>query len=178
MYNESLYFANTEKRHGKRLYDDYIEYEPGALQALRKHIETTNFTNNPQGGANGQSSSRAASMYTPNPQPAPTRLPTSTDITNQSINNFGNTQPSTALKDTRSNKNSTVPFRLLYCIERRGHPAKLNQEIVTHIADDRQLFNNLREIYYNQRGNFQSFWSLRTLQSIHFMKVSPEFTAS
>lgn len=156
------------------MYDDYVEHEPGALQALREYIETTTVPTNPK-AANRQTS-RAASMYIPNSRPTPTRLPTSIDITTQSTNIPENTQIGNALRDIETSNPSTVPLLLLSGIERRGRPAKLHQEIVTNITDDRQLFYTLREIYYKHTGKLQSFWSLRALHGIYFMKVRLELS--
>ncbi|OGM44111.1 hypothetical protein ABOM_007284 [Aspergillus bombycis] len=161
-------------RYGKRLYDDYIEREPGALQALQDYLAVTTVpkkTITPSD--HGQSSSRAASLYTPNVQSTQTTSPlTTADIADQSVTNSGNSESSTVLHDIEQPTKPTRPLLLLACIKRHGRPVKLHQEFVTHIADDRQLFHTLRKIYYNHRQRLESFWSLRTLHSIHFMRTS------
>jgi hypothetical protein len=48
---------------------------------------------------------------------------------------------------------------------------ELYHDRVDNIIDDRQLFQKLRWSYRKHRGRFRSIWSLRTLRSIHFMKV-------
>lgn len=67
---------------------------------------------------------------------------------------------------------STERLHLLYCIERGTHGFELHIEPIKHITDDRQLFRTLRQSYVEQRGRFRPYWSLRTVDSIHFMKVS------
>jgi hypothetical protein len=74
-------------------------------------------------------------------------------------------------KDVELGEDSNRTLRLMSCIERRGHPVTLHQEVVSHIKDDRELFHALRCIYHNHKGRFESFWSLRTIHAIHFMKV-------
>ncbi|KAE8136331.1 hypothetical protein BDV38DRAFT_249862 [Aspergillus pseudotamarii] len=160
-------------RYGKRLYDDYIEREPGALQALQNYLDVTTVpkkTKTP--GEHGQNSSRAASLYTPNTQSTQTTSPlTTVDIADQSVTNPRNSETSNVFHDIEHSKTKpTRPLLLLACIKRHGRPVKLHQEFVTHIADDRQLFHALRKIYYNHRQRLESFWSLRTLHSIHFMR--------
>ncbi|CAI7653456.1 unnamed protein product [Penicillium crustosum] len=159
-------------RDGKRLYDDYIEREPGALHALQNYLKVTTVSKKTMTPSeHGQSFSRAAFLYTPNTQPTQTTYPlTTVDIANQSVTNPGISETSNVFHDIEQ---STKPTRLLLlaCIKRQGRPVKLHQEFVTHIADDQQLFHALRKIYYDHRKRLESFWSLRTLHSIHFMRV-------
>ncbi|GFF33802.1 hypothetical protein IFM58399_03665 [Aspergillus lentulus] len=75
-------------------------------------------------------------------------------------------------KDVELGENSSRTLRLMSCIERRGHPVTLHQEVVSHIKDDRELFHALRRIYHNHKGRFESYWSLRTIHAIHFMKFT------
>lgn len=74
-------------------------------------------------------------------------------------------------KDVELGEDSSRTLRLMSCIEKRGHPVTLHQEVVSHIKDDRELFHALRRIYHNHKGRFESYWSLRTIHAIHFMKV-------
>lgn len=63
------------------------------------------------------------------------------------------------------------PPLLLSCLERGRYAVELRQESIIGVADDRQLFYTLRRIYHEHRGRLRPIWSLKTLQSIHFMKV-------
>jgi len=74
-------------------------------------------------------------------------------------------------KDAESNEISARTLHLLSCMEKGKHSVELHQVIITHITDDRQLFHTLRRSYHEHRGRFRSYWSLRTVHSIHFMKV-------
>ncbi|KAJ5434232.1 hypothetical protein N7491_004827 [Penicillium cf. griseofulvum] len=75
-------------RHGKKLYDDYIEHEPGALQALQQYLDATTVPTAPTktipASNQGQTSSRAAMIYTPSSISTSASIPTSVDITDQS----------------------------------------------------------------------------------------------
>ncbi|KAJ5464614.1 uncharacterized protein N7458_000300 [Penicillium daleae] len=161
-------------RHGKRLYDDYVEHEPGALHVLQEYLQATTMPNSPVGdGSQSQGISSAAVRYTPGSSGLQARASTSTtssgDITDQSIAT-PTSQPAVASQGIGTGNRASRPLLLLSCIERRGRPTTLHQEYVTDITDDRQLFHTLRKIYYSHRRKFESFWSLRTLHSIHFMK--------
>jgi hypothetical protein len=74
------------------------------------------------------------------------------------------------LKDVELGETRTL--HLLYCMEKGRHSVELYQELITHITDDQQLFHLLRNSYYTHRGRFRPYWSLKTVHSIHFMKVS------
>lgn len=74
-------------------------------------------------------------------------------------------------KDVELGEPSSRTLRLMSCIERRGHRVKLYQELVSHMKDDRELFHALRRIYHDHKGRFEPYWSLKTIQTIHFMKV-------
>lgn len=165
--------ANNQQRHGKRLYDDYIEHEHGALQALHNYLDATTVPNKGMTPSESvQSSSYAARLYTPNAPSTQTTYPLTTiDIADQPATNPYNFETSNVFHDVEQPTKSTRSLLLLTCIKRHGRPVKLHQEFVTHIADDRQLFHALRKIYFNHRQKFEFFWSLRTLHSIHFMRV-------
>ncbi|KAJ5389236.1 uncharacterized protein N7496_000304 [Penicillium cataractarum] len=162
-------------RHGKRLYDDYVEHEPGALQALQEYLGATTVPKSRAGDrSQGQSqTSSAAARYTPNSSGLHARSCTSTassgDITDQTIAD-PDSEPAIASQGMGTGSQSSRPLLLLSCIDRRGRPMKLHQEYVTHITDDRQLFHALRNIYFSHQRKLESFWSFRTLHSIHFMK--------
>lgn len=173
-------FINDTQRHGKTLYDDYIEHKPGALQALRQYLEATTLPMKASSASNqSPTSSQAASIYTQNPIPTSARISTSSNAADQSANRPNNVQIASAQQDIEMGDPSTRrTLLLLCCIERRGRPVRLHQELVTHITDDRELFSTLRRIYYNHRGKIETLWSLRTLHSIHFMKVCLELPLS
>jgi hypothetical protein len=105
-------------------------------------------------------------------------IPSSTWVHNTGTTNIAGetqlpegTRTSLDQKDVELGEDSSRTLRLMSCIERRGHQVTLHQEVVSHIKDDRELFHALRCIYHNHKGRFESFWSLRTIHAIHFMKV-------
>lgn len=158
--------ANMSQRHGKNLYDDYVEHEPGALQALQEFLKATTVpTYIVAKGTTSKSSSSAAARYTPNPGGLQARPCASTpqggNVTQQAITTPGG-QPAIASQCIGTGNQQLRPLLLLCCIERRGRPITLHQEYVTQITDDRQLFHALRKIYFNHRRKFELFWSSRT----------------
>ncbi|CAG8276302.1 unnamed protein product [Penicillium salamii] len=158
-------------RHGEQLYDDYVEHEPGAIEALREYLNATTVPNNiPHASNQEQTSFHPASMYTLNPISMSAGILTSIDITDQSTNAPNTVQTDSIQQDIETGNSFTRPLLLLSCIEKRGRPVQLHQEIVTHVTDDRELFHALRRVYFSHRSKFELFWSLRTLHSIHFMK--------
>ncbi|OKP13305.1 hypothetical protein PENSUB_1036 [Penicillium subrubescens] len=168
--------ANMSQRHGKNLYDDYVEHEPGALQALQEFLKATTVpTYIVAKGTEIQGSSSAAARYTPNSgglqaTPCASTPQGGGNVTQSAITTPGG-QPAIASQHIGTGIQESRPLLLLCCIERRGRPIKLHQEYVTQITDDRQLFHALRKIYFSHRRKFESFWSLRKLHSIHFMKT-------
>ncbi|CAG8218453.1 unnamed protein product [Penicillium olsonii] len=163
---------NHQRFRWTNLYDDYVEHKPGALKTLQDYLTSTTVPSDPRsvGPTNSQGqSSRAASMYTPSPSSLSIGVSTSNDTTIQSTHPASNIRTEIT-QNTSPGGSSTGPLLLLSCIERRGHPVELYQEVVTNITDDRELFHSLNRAYHSRRTKFKSFWSLRTLHGIHFMK--------
>ncbi|KAF4234051.1 hypothetical protein CNMCM6457_004200 [Aspergillus fumigatiaffinis] len=159
-------------RRGEKLYDDYIEHEPGALQVLRDYLDTcVERTKTTSEGGQGQTSAHPTSSQM--------SIPSLTWVHNTGATNIADkaqlpegVRSSFDQKDVELGEDSNRTLRLMSCIERRGHPVTLHQEVVSHIKDDRELFHALRCIYHNHKGRFESFWSLRTIHAIHFMKFT------
>lgn len=76
---------------------------------------------------------------------------------------------------TTPNPNLPVIQRELYllaCMHRTEHHVVVNQGRVTEITTDRQLFRFMKTQYKRHRGRLISFFSLRRIQRIYFVKVS------
>ena len=65
---------------------------------------------------------------------------------------------------------------LLICIERGRYKVEFCPGVMTDIIDDQQLFHSLRSSYQKRRWGVGSWLSLRTINSIHFMKVRTCFS--
>jgi hypothetical protein len=74
-------------------------------------------------------------------------------------------------KDVEQATPSGRTLHLLFCTERGRHAVCLHQDNVTNVTDDQDLFRTLRQLYRGHRGRLRPYWSLRTISSIHFMKV-------
>ncbi|CAG7937924.1 unnamed protein product [Penicillium olsonii] len=163
---------NHQRFRWTNLYDDYVEHKPGALKKLQDYLTSTTVPADPRNvsptNSQGQPS-RAASMYTPSPSSLSIGVSTSNDTTIQPTHPASNIRTGIT-QNTSPGGSSAGPLLLLSCIERRGHPVELYQEVVTNITDDRELFHSLNRAYHSRRTKFKSFWSLRTLHGIHFMK--------
>ncbi|PVH90880.1 hypothetical protein DM02DRAFT_546931 [Periconia macrospinosa] len=160
----------TNKR-GKRLYDDYVEHEPGALQALQEFLNASAYRTRmtPEGD---HTSSPSGLSYTFNSSLAWVHSSNSSDIADQMRKTVGSSRSNYDRKDAELGEMSTRTLHLLSCMEKGGHSVELHQEIITNVTDDRQLFHTLRRSYHEHRGRFRPYWSLRTVHSIHFMKFA------
>ncbi|GFF64621.1 hypothetical protein IFM47457_03583 [Aspergillus lentulus] len=159
-------------RRGEKLYDDYIEHEPGALQVLRYYLDTSvERTKSTSEGGQSQTSAHPTSSHMSIPSLTWVHSTGATNIADEAQLPEG-VRSSFDQKDVELGEDSSRTLRLMSCIERRGHPVTLHQEVVSHIKDDRELFHSMRRIYHNHKGRFESYWSLRTIHAIHFMKFT------
>lgn len=123
-------------------------------------------------GSQGRTSSRSVPSHTSNSSSAWARSSDSGDIADQARETpIGSIRSNRVRKDVELGEISTRTLHLLSCMEKGRHTVELHQELITHIMDDRQLFHTLRRSYHEHRGRLRSYWSLRTVHSIHFMKV-------
>jgi hypothetical protein len=162
--------TNVMQPEGKRLYDDYVELEPGAIEVLQRHLNTSAYRShvNHQNHGAGRSpqnvnleanSANGSDLF-------------SRDITDQAqTSGFGSIESVLSRTDVEQGDKATRTLHLLSCMESGRYGVELHQELITHIMDDLQLFRTLRRSYQKHRGSLKSYWSLRTIQSIHFMKV-------
>lgn len=171
-YKPSL--IDHTQRNGKKSYDDYIEHEPGALQALQEYLDaSTTLPNTASEGCQSRTFPLIAlSENVYNTSPSRGHTSGSSDLADQSLELPDNLRSSISPSDLEIGAQTSKALYLFSCTKRRRHPVKLHQEAIAHIMDDRQLFHLLRRVYWNQKKPFESYWSLRAIQNIHFMKVS------
>jgi hypothetical protein len=163
--------ANILQSRGTRLYDDYVEHEEGALQALENYLNSSVYVSAAApGSCHPSSSGNLSSDPPPNGNSAITLGSSSVeekfDPTKKSA---GSENIST---DVEQGVVSTRVRHLLCCLESKSYRSGLRQEIVTNITSDRELFHTLSNGYHRQRGKHRPYWSLRSISSIQFMKVS------
>ena len=154
----------------KKLYDDYIELEPGALQALEEYLNSPVYRRRP---AHESEQGHTLSHSIPfNSKLASTRNPDSTAISGQAYDAPGqNIRSNQVREDVELGEISPRSSHLLLCMENGRHGVQLHQELITHIIDDRQLFHTLRSVYHSHRGRFKPYLSLRIVCRIDIMKV-------
>ncbi|CAG7559464.1 unnamed protein product [Fusarium equiseti] len=156
---------------GKSLYDDYIEHEQGALQALQDYLNSVAYLSIASSiGGSGPNLASPVSSGDSNTF-TQTRISGSTDIADQCSKLTLNQKTSSVQKDLETGKSSTNTLHVLSCMDSRKHTVILNEELVTNVFDDQQLFKTLRERYFGHVGTLKRHWSLRTVHAIHFMKV-------
>ncbi|EXL39037.1 hypothetical protein FOCG_18340 [Fusarium oxysporum f. sp. radicis-lycopersici 26381] len=157
---------------GKLLYDDYIEHEEGALQALEDYLNLLAYLPTAS-STSGRGSNLATSVSTGSfNNYAQASTSESSDIADQDSINAVNARYSSSQNDLEIGKLSTSTLHVLSCMNSRKHTVILHEELVTNVADDRQLFQTLRDRYFEHKGRLKRRWSLRTIHAIHFMKFA------
>ncbi|KAF5583574.1 hypothetical protein FPCIR_8989 [Fusarium pseudocircinatum] len=155
---------------GKLLYDDYIEHESGALQTLEDYLNSLAYSpaNHPtrRRGSNPIFPGSAGSFN----NYAHANTPETGDIADENSRSAAYTECSPFQQDLEVGKLPTSALHVLSGMNSQKHTVILHEELVTHITDDRQLFQALRETYFEHVGKLKCHWSLRTINAIHFMK--------
>ena len=158
------------------LYDDYIEREPGALEALRQYLNGSG--NQSTSGEAQTDLSPSVTMAQASPQGSISHRSScspndgsraAADQLHQRNNARSDNRP---VQDDIELRMSSGPLHLFLCIEHGRYKVDFQQKLVTDISHDRELFQALRAQYHESRGRLRSYWSLRAVHSIHFMKVS------
>ncbi|PKX88609.1 uncharacterized protein P174DRAFT_473351 [Aspergillus novofumigatus IBT 16806] len=159
--------------HGKWLYDDYIKHSHGALQALQSYLSTLTYkTQTVAEGSNSVKSFQPAQVYSPNSSSARFHSSNTSDIAGKLHGTSENPTVNNHQQDLELGGRSNHTLYLMVCIEKGRHSVELHQEPVTELIDDRQLFHTLQRVYYEHGGKFKKYWSLRTVDSIQFMKFT------
>ncbi|KAI5457664.1 hypothetical protein BGZ63DRAFT_466933 [Mariannaea sp. PMI_226] len=155
---------------GHKLYDDYIEHEPDALRSLQEHLNGVPQSSGSSSHSRHLSSSSRSSTSSNDSSPHTPSSEYTTSIELVQENNIHKTMPDGSNGDLETGQKSPRSLHLMFCVENGRYGAKLHQLPATDLADDRQLFRLLRDSYRKLRGRWRPYWSLRTVQSIQFMK--------
>ncbi|KAK7213132.1 hypothetical protein V2G26_020310 [Clonostachys chloroleuca] len=159
---------------GKTLFEDYVENEPGALQALEAYLNTCAYQKNNTGSASSSSSSNEQRTHNTKSSDSGSNssntLPTNVSChSGQGVDADDTTR--TFDRDIEMTASTSETLHLFTCIERGFHKLDFNQKVVTNIPNDQTLFESLREEHYcGYRGSWRRIISLRAIQSVHFMK--------
>ncbi|OJI91533.1 hypothetical protein ASPTUDRAFT_312601 [Aspergillus tubingensis CBS 134.48] len=157
---------------GKRLYDDYVEHVPGALEDMKAFLRSSAYvTTADMSGTSQQVPTSSTSSCNSTSSASQTQHSPSSDFTDQ-LKGSNIIPTSDSQMDVELGEMVSHPPLLLSCLERGRYAVELRQESIIGVADDRQLFYTLRRIYHEHRGRLRPIWSLKTLQSIHFMKFA------
>lgn len=158
---------------GKTLFEDYVENEPGALQALEAYLNTCAYQKNNTGSASSSSSNEQRTHNTKSSASgsiSSNTLPT--NVSCHSGQGMGPDETTRAFeRDIEMTASPSESLHLFTCIERGFHKLDFKQKIITNIPNDQTLFESLREEHYcGYRGSWRRIISLRAIQSVHFMK--------
>lgn len=143
----------------------------GALQALQDYLASSMYVSTVE--TSTEISHRSAIAVPSNSRTTQLRgsISGSLDATGQNLRSAVIAQNSSSEQDPEKGKTTENTLHVLCCIDQRKRAVVFHEELITDIADDRHLFQALRNSYQKHRGKFKHYWSLRTIQSIHFMKV-------
>lgn len=163
---------------GQALFDDFVEVEPGALQALQTRLQELNGTERADQEDYHSLQNRVKIIRE--------RLSALGTRINRGVKQIGITidRRNSALPLHRLN---TEPqhgpasdqkiLHLLLCIDKGEFWTRLYQERLQCIGEDRELFQFLREQYYKHR-NLMSWFTLRGVKTVSLARVCTPFSRS
>lgn len=150
-----------------------MELEPGALDALKERLDQSTYDrNDAPGGIGRYVLSHISNIFRHNfgLVSSQASYPRGTvDELDNTGGNFG-VQDVTLDMEPAGSPNSIL--HLFMCLERGWYHVQLHQEALPLVMDNRQLFQALQRIYDGHKTGFGSFWYLRRVVSIRFVKVS------
>jgi hypothetical protein len=150
-----------------------VEREPGALQALQKYLHEGAYrTRTPFTGAYRSVNSQGTSELTRNNKQTLTSPFKVSDTTIKLPTDTPDGSDTTQRDEDLEAGYGPTTLHLLYCTKKGRYTFDLHQDLITDIKNDRYLFLMLRSRYYEHRGKLKKYWSLKTLHSINFAKVS------
>ncbi|KAI1113364.1 hypothetical protein F5Y14DRAFT_213264 [Nemania sp. NC0429] len=156
--------------YGKRLYDDYIELEPGALQALQDFLNTSTYYRSSPGSGYGSAILDFLSTLFPRRSTQPDSSG-SGNIADQVRNNEVQiVKRNQAKEDIELGITSSATRHLFSAMEKGMYKVNLYQNSVVNVENDHDLFKQLQRRYHSHKGRLRSYLSLRTVHGIHFMK--------
>lgn len=152
------------------MYDDYIEHESGALQALEDYLRTFAYRSKAAGDSQAHQPGSSphlsiAPRQVLNSGSSQTIASGSGDKTYEMLQ----TNSKDGMDLEQGEEKATLH---LMCTMVKGRFAdKLHQESVTQVSTDQELFWALRKTYHEHRGKWKRLLSLSVIESIEFMKV-------
>ena len=159
------------QRCGRRLYDDFEELRPGALEGLEQMLNEQSKICSPE--ANGSSEHRGGSIralwnaaggifgsLTNNRPVGHNDLPTLPRHRPRAANQEPHLQFSPPLEN----------LFLLLCIPYRKHGTRLVHMDLAELVSDENLFRKLKHEYQSIRGQWASYFSLWKMAEIQFVK--------
>lgn len=137
--------------------DDFIELRPGAASELEIQLNENGNTSLSTSTSDTNSILRG---FRPQVPVLPPKF-----YDNQQTQNQGQLNPTII-------QCGPEPRWLLICARTQQSVPTLHQENICSISSDRELFTTMRESYLVQRGRWKQVFSLRTIRSIKFARVS------
>jgi hypothetical protein len=160
--NQSL----ISQSRGKMLRDDYIEHEPGALDALDEYLNSPSSRHDSGPGITKPSSPTSNSRSITSAHPQRTASTFASAEEHQCPHN------AMATDDIEIGRTDGPPLYLCLCADRKKYKVHLDQKPISDVSHDKELFVALKQHYQGERkGLWQSYLSIKTVESIHFTKV-------
>jgi len=157
---------------GNRMFDDYVELDPGAAAELGTALQKR-YTLSGHSGAGGKATSRFIQQIlgvfrqqdVDQQQPGP-----DAELGEHELQTPSGSAPITNAEVPGSE--TGIPeqeaLRLLLCVDDGRAKTTLEQEVLQNINDDRELFTYLRKQYYRKRDWF----SLRSVGALSLAQVT------
>lgn len=155
---------------GKLLYDDYVEYEPGALDALNEYLNTPSNERISGSAEPGLPSTGAIPLSSvSNSSQKPTSSSLADNSRSRGVN--GDARNTSITTDVEQAEDQS-PLFLCLCADKPRHKVYLDQKPINNVVNDQQVFSALRQHYHKQtKWRWRSFFSIRAVRTIQFTKV-------
>lgn len=158
---------------GDRLFSDVIELQKFGVVHLAERMENGGAFKISTAGFNQRSGKQ---RYTPHCPFAWFARTIGVCQTNQAANtpiSFKTSSTSTTIATCPSSQGSSSQRQMLHlmaCMHNKRSSKVLQQDRIEEIATDCELIQFLRRQYRKRRSRLRSFFSLKTVQGIHFVK--------
>lgn len=145
---------------------------------MQERLNTSTYnrkSENTSEGIGGYILSHISSLFNLNRGSASANTPNPKDAVGDSHNSGSNTGVGHVTINIETGKSPDRTLHLFVCLEKGWYNVQLHQVPLTLDLDNGRLFRTLQRTYYEHRKKFASFWYLKTVVSISFVKVCYTF---
>ena len=162
---------------GRKLYDDFLEFEPGAVDEVHNDLDAPH------------------QMMVHEQSYQPTGSPVSSGIAPQDDSSVGQTGMESRDRQDGKHSNTTnvkgnssaitshsttensIKRWVIPCFQFKTYGSKAIHVDVTEHTSDKDMFVRFRELYFQERSWFQRLVDLRAVKRIHYINVSRPCTS-